>query len=63
MRRSEAVESGEGQGLARVLPGLLRTGALGASAGLASSKLDGSEHPSHAHFLLSLTGERKKKYV
>lgn len=44
MRRSEAVES-EGAGFSQVLPGLLRTGALGASAGLASSKLDGSECP------------------
>lgn len=63
MRRSEGVEGGEGRGLAmRAPPSLLRTGALGASAGSASSKLGGSEHLSHAHFLSSLTGEGKMKY-
>lgn len=63
MRRSEGVERGEGQCLARAPPGLLRTGALAASAGLASSKLGGPEHPSHACFLSSLTGEGKTKYI
>lgn len=60
MGGSEGVEGGKGRVLAmtrgaREEAPAWWTGALGARAGSASSKLGGSEHLSHAHFLSSLT--------